>query len=171
VLERPHPDREELMRASSRWLAIATLLLAASCGTITSSGGTGGAGGGAGASATGRASGTGGTHGGTGGQGGAPSCDKIQAAYKVALTAARACSPDATNQCQKMASTALGCNGCPTFVNDDSNLGPFSDEWSKANCDQMQVCTAIACISPKSALCRASDAGGALCVDQQLATP
>jgi hypothetical protein len=139
------------MRSStSRRLGIAALLLlAASCGTVTSSGGTGGAGG----------------TGGTGGQGGGSSCDKIQAQYNVALTAARACSPDATNQCQKSVTSALGCSGCPTFVNDDSNLGQFSDQWSKANCDQGVVCPAIACLQPKSGVCKASDAGGTLCVD------
>jgi hypothetical protein len=149
------------VRFSRSWpLGIAALLWAAACGTVTSSGGTGGAGGA-----------TGGTQGGTGGQGGAAACAKIQADYKVALTAARACSPDATNQCQKNVESALGCTGCPTFVNDDSNLGQFSDEWNKANCDQGQVCPAIACVAPKSAVCRASDAGGALCADQLAATP
>ena len=158
--------------AAVRRLGIAALLLAASCGTVTSSGGTGGAGGAAGASGAGGASATGGTQGGTGGQGGGASCDKIQAEYKVALAAARACSPDATNQCQKNVQSALGCTGCPTFVNDDSNLGQFSDAWNKGNCDQSQgVCPAIACIQPRSGVCRASDAGGALCVDQLVATP
>jgi hypothetical protein len=151
------------MRSSTSWsLGIAALLLAASCGTVTSSGGTGGAGG---ANGTG-GSATGGTQGGTGGQGGAATCAKIQADYKVALAAARVCSPDATNQCQKGVQSALGCTGCPTFVNDDSTLGQFSDQWGKANCDQGVVCPAIACVQPKSAVCRAADAGGALCVDQ-----
>jgi hypothetical protein len=138
-----------------RGIWIAALLLAASCGTVTSSGGTGGANG----------------TGGAGGQGGGSTCDKIQAQYKAALTAARACSPDATNQCQKNVPDALGCNGCPTFVNDDSNLSPFSDQWNQAGCNQGQVCPAIACVAPKSATCRASDAGGGLCVDQLVATP
>jgi hypothetical protein len=150
------------MRSSTSWrLGIAALLCAASCGTVTSSGGTGGAGG---------ASGTAGTQG-SGGTGGASTCAKIQADYQAAVTAARACSPDATNQCQKSVESALGCTGCPTFVNDDSNLGQFSDQWSKANCDQGQVCPGIACVAPKSAVCRASDAGGALCADQLIATP
>jgi hypothetical protein len=67
--------------------------------------------------------------------------------------------------------SALGCSGCPTFVNDDSNLGQFSDAWNQAGCNQGQVCPAIACVAPKSGICRASDAGGALCVDQLVATP
>jgi hypothetical protein len=157
------------------WTGTLLLLLAASCGSISSTAGAGGAGGVVGGSgggtATGGVSGTGGTHGGSGGQGGGPSCDKIQADYKVALTAARACSPDATNQCQKSVPNALGCNGCATFVNDDSNLSQFSNEWDQAGCSQNQACTNIACVAPKSATCRASDAGGALCVDQLLATP
>jgi hypothetical protein len=156
------------VRSSTSWrLGIAALLLAASCGTVTSSSGTGGAGGAAGTSGTGGVMATGGA----GGQGGGRSCDGIQAGYKLALTAARACSPDATNQCQKNVQSALGCNGCPTFVNDDSKLGTFEDAWNQANCDQGQVCTNIACLSPKGAVCRASDAGGALCVDQLVATP
>ncbi|HEY4394095.1 MAG TPA: hypothetical protein VGP64_08535 [Polyangia bacterium] len=141
------------MRASTlRRLGIAALLLAASCGTVTSSGGTGGANG-------------------TGGQGGSAGCAKIQSDYQAALTAARACSPAATNQCQKKVSNALGCNGCPTFVNDDSNLGQFSNEWSQGNCDQTQACTNLACASPKLAICEVNDAGGALCVDGLVATP
>jgi hypothetical protein len=131
------------------WRLGIVALLAASCGTVTSSGGTGGAGGASG----------------TGGQGGVATCAKIQADYKVALTAARACSLDATNQCQKGVDSALGCTGCPTFVNDDSNLGQFADQWNKANCDQGVVCPAIACVQPKSGVCRASDAGGTLCID------
>lgn len=145
------------MRSPSSWcLVIAALLLGASCGTVTSSGGTGGAGG---------------ATGGTGGQAGSATCATIQADYRAALTAARACSPDATNQCQKNVPNALGCNGCPTFVNDDSKPGTFSDAWNQAKCDQSQACTNIACVSPKSAVCRASDAGGASCVDQLAATP
>ena len=96
-------------------IAIATLLLAASCGSISSTANDGGTGGSPG---TGGTTGTGGNGGSTGG----PSCDQIQSAYKSALAAARQCFVGSTNQCQKMAESALGCTGCPTFVNDDSAL-------------------------------------------------
>ena len=136
------------------YLAIATLLLASSCGSVTSianDGGTGGSGG--------------------GGQGGGSSCDQIQAAYQAALATARQCSANATNQCQKMAESALGCTGCPTFVNDDSGLSQFDNAWNQAGCSQNQLCPGIACLAPKSATCKASDAGGATCVDSLVATP
>jgi hypothetical protein len=152
------------------YIAIATLLLAASCGSISSTASDGGQGGSPG---TGGASGTGGTHGsgGNGGSTGGPSCAQIQNAYQAALATARQCSVDGSNQCQKMVANALGCNGCPTFVNDDSGLSQFSNEWNQGGCNQNQVCTDIACLAPKAATCKASDAGGATCVDSLLATP
>jgi hypothetical protein len=147
------------------YIAIATLLLAASCGSVTSI-----ADGGGGSPGTGGATGTGGNPGG-GGQGGGPSCDQIQAAYKAALATARQCSVGGTNQCQKMAESALGCTGCPTFVNDDSGFSQYDNAWNQAGCSQNQLCPGIACLAPKSATCKASDAGGATCVDSLVATP
>jgi len=161
-----------LRLASLRLLVgVAILSAAAACGSISSSatdGGTSATGGTVGAGGT---AGTGGTpgSGGTGGSG--MTCAQIQNAYKVALVKARACTINATNQCQKTASTELGCNGCPTFVNDDSSLGQLESQWNQAQCDQMQVCTNIACLSPAAATCRAGDGGGALCVDVLPATP
>jgi hypothetical protein len=155
------------MRAT---IAVATLLLAASCGSISSTGNDGGQGGSPG---TGGATGTGGTHGsgGNGGSTGAPSCAQIQAAYQAALATARQCSVDGSNQCQKMVADALGCNGCPTFVNDDTGLSQYDNAWNQASCSQNQICAGIACLSPKTATCKASDAGGASCVDSFVATP
>ncbi len=155
------------MRSS---IAIATLLLAASCGSVTSNGNDGGQGGSPG---TGGATATGGTHGsgGNGGSTGGPSCTQIQAAYAAALATARACSVDGTNQCQKMVASALGCGGCPTFVNDDSGLSQLSNEWNQAGCNQNLICTDGACLAPTSATCKARDAGGAACVDSFLVTP
>jgi hypothetical protein len=141
------------------YVAIATLLLAASCGSIssTSDGGLGGS------------PGTGGTTG-TGGSGGL-TCDQLQADYQAALATARDCSVGATNQCQKTVASALGCNGCPTFVNDDSGLSQFQNAWNQGGCSQNQVCANIACLAPKAATCKARDAGGAACVDSLVATP
>jgi hypothetical protein len=156
------------------YIAIATLLLAASCGSVSSNvsdGGRDGSSGGSGGSpGSGGATGTGGNQG-SGGQAGGPSCDQIQTDYGKALAAARECAIDATNPCQQMASSALGCNGCTTFVNDNSGLSQFQSEWNQAGCDKNQVCTNIACLSPKSASCKASDGGGALCVDSFVSTP
>ncbi len=152
------------------YIAIVTLLLTASCGSVTAIGTDGGQGGSPG---TGGATATGGTHGsgGNGGAAGGPSCAQIQGAYQAALATARACSIDGTNQCQKTVTSALGCGGCPTFVNDDSGLSQYDNEWNQAGCGQNQVCPAIACLAPKTATCKASDAGGAACVDSFLATP
>ena len=151
-------------------IAIATLLLAASCGSVTSIAHDGGQGG---SSGTGGATGTGGNHGsgGNGGSAGGPSCAQIQAAYQAALATARECSVDGTNQCQKMVASALGCGGCPTFVNDDSGLSQFSNAWNQVGCNQNLVCTDGACLAPRAATCKVSDAGGATCVDSFLATP
>ena len=143
-------------------------LAAAACGSISSTAADGGGKGGA--SGTGGATGAGGNPG-TGGQTSGLSCDQIQADYKLALAKARQCTSGATNQCQQMASTLLGCNGCPTFVNDESGLSAPEAAWNQAKCDQGQVCTNIACLSPKGGACRAGDGGGAICIDTLTATP
>ena len=152
------------------YIAIATLLLGASCGSISSTandGGQGGSPGTGGATATGGAHGTGGNGGSTGG----PTCEQIQAAYQVALATARQCSVGSSNQCQKMVASALGCGGCPTFVNDDSGTSQVENAWNQARCGQNQVCTDGACLAPQGATCKARDAGGGTCVDSVLLTP
>lgn len=153
-------------------IAIVTLLLAASCGSVSSigDGGQGGSTGTGGATGTGGMAGKGG-NGGNGGSTSGPTCAQIQADYQAALATARGCSVGGANQCQKTVSNALGCNGCPTFVNDDSGLTQFENEWNQAGCNQNQVCTNIACLAPRAATCKASDAGGATCVDSLVATP
>ena len=152
------------------YITIATLLLAASCGSVTAIGHDGGQGGSPG---TGGATATGGSHGsgGDGGSTGGASCQQIQAAYQTALATARECSLDATNQCQKTVASALGCGGCPTFVNDDSELSQLSNAWNQAGCNQNLLCADGACLAPRAATCKASDAGGSTCVDSFLATP
>ena len=152
------------------YIAIATLLLVASCGSVSAISNDGGQGGSPG---TGGATATGGTRGsgGNGGAAGGPSCEQIQTTYKAALATARECSVGGTNQCQKLVTSALGCNGCPTFVNDDSGLSQYDNAWNQAGCGQNQVCSAIACLAPKAATCKVRDAGGAACIDSLLATP
>jgi len=151
------------------YIAIATLLLAASCGAISSTNSDSGTGGSPG---TGGSTGSGGTgkggDGGNGGSTGGPSCAQIEVAYEAALATARKCSVDGSNQCQKMVAGGLGCSGCPTFVNDDSGLSQVHDAWNQAGCNQNLVCTDGACLSPKAATCEAGDASGGTCVDSFL---
>jgi hypothetical protein len=150
-------------------IVIATLLLAASCGSVSSINSDGGRGGSPG---TGGSTGTGGNQGGSsGGSTGGLTCEQIQADYQAALATARECSVGGTNQCQKTVTNALGCNGCPTFVNDDSGLSQYQNAWNQGGCSQNQVCANIACLAPRAATCKASDAGGATCVDSFVATP
>ena len=140
-------------------IVIATLLLlAASCGSVTSRANDGGTGG---YSGTGLTNGTGGT----GGSGGT-TCDQIQSAYKAALAVARKCFVGGLiDQCPKMVTNALGCGGCPTFVDDDSGTSQIENAWNQARCGQSQVCTDGPCRVPQGATCEPSDAGGGICVD------
>ena len=154
------------MRGLTMSLAFLTLV-ASACGSITTTGGAGGQTGTGGRGAGG--SGAGGTNGGSGGSPG-ESCAQLQSDYSVELAKAKMCSPNASNQCQQTAPDALAC-GCETFVNDRSSLDQLQTRWNQAGCQNTTVCPAIACIAPKGAACRTSDAGGASCVDPTVATP
>jgi hypothetical protein len=115
-------------------------------GSATGAGGNTGAGGsGAGGDATG--AGGSGTGGGQGGQGG-ESCDKLASDYAGALTAAKACTPGATNQCQKLVDGTIGCSGCKAYVNDTTTLDQIQNQWDSQGC--VRVCSAIACVTPPS---------------------
>lgn len=146
---------------SSLLLAI---LLASGCGSVTTIGGGGGGQGGT-SGQNGRG-GSGGSGKGTGGTGG-ESCAQIETAYATALQQAKSCSLGASNQCQQTAPSSLAC-GCDTFVNDRSMLDTLQSRWNQANCQNGALCPAIACIMPKSASCRATDAGGPACADNLL---
>lgn len=154
------------MRAPTICLAFLTLV-ASACGSVTVTGGAGGQPGAGGRGSGG--SGTGGTKGGSGGTTGT-SCAQLESDYSVELQKAKMCSPDASNQCQQTAPDALAC-GCPTFVNDRSALDQLQTRWNQAGCQNTTLCPAIACVAPKGASCRASDAGGASCSDTTVATP
>ena len=135
-------------------LALASLFPPA-CGSVTMTGGTGGQTGTGGGNATGGNKGTGG--------GGGQSCGQLQDEYAAALPAARACSPNSGGgQCDQQAPETLGCT-CQTSVNDKSTLDQIQARWTAAGCQT--VCSAIACITPRSGLCRAGDAGGGTCTD------
>lgn len=149
----------ETMRALTISLAFLALI-ASACGSVTTTGGAGGQTG-AGGSGTGGNNGTGG---GTG-----DSCAQLESQYSVELAKAKTCSPNASNQCQEMASTALAC-GCPTYVNDKSALDQLQSRWDQAGCQNSStVCPALACVSPRGATCRASDGGSPSCVDTVVA--
>ena len=119
-------------------------------GSVTGAGGgTGGSTGKGGSGAGGNATGAGGngTGGGKGGQGG-ESCDKIASDYASAMTAAKMCTPGATNQCQKLVDGTIGCSGCRQYVNDATMLDQIQNQWDGQGCTQL--CSAIACVTPPS---------------------
>ena len=127
-------------------------------GQTGQTGGNDGQGGTGGDSATGGHGGSAGQtgQGGTqGGQGGSTqSCTQIQAQYTSALSAAKACSPDAFGQCQQLVETSLSCRGCQSYVNDTTELDAIAASWMAAGCDQMHaICPAFACVAPQSSRC------------------
>jgi hypothetical protein len=134
-------------------------LVAIGCGSITATTDAGSA---AGASGHGGTPGSGGTSG--------PTCSDLQTQYAAELARAKSCSPNASNQCQDMAPSSLGC-GCQTFVNDKSSVDQIQSRWNQAGCQNTTLCPAIACVNPKSGACRPADGGGASCVDLLVNTP
>jgi hypothetical protein len=141
-------------------------------GSVTGTGGAGGGGNatGAGGSATGGRKGSGGdgAQGGTpgtgggkgqGGQGGAASCDTLATDYSNALTAAKKCTPGATNQCQQLVDNSISCPGCKTYVNDVTTLDTIQTEWTAAGCGSAtHLCPQIACVVPVQSTCTSTSA-------------
>jgi hypothetical protein len=79
------------------------------------------------------AGGTGGG-GGSGATAGRPSCEALAEQYGQALEAARRCDPTVYKaQCPALSSSALGC-GCPTYVDNDTQLVALSEEYVVAQC-------------------------------------
>lgn len=108
---------------------------------------------GAGGSATG---GHGAGGGGTGGAGG-KACDALETDYNTALTAAKKCTPGATNQCQQLVGSSLSCPGCKQYVNDTTALSAIQTAWDSQNCSSVpRACPAIACIVPTNSVCASS---------------
>jgi hypothetical protein len=92
--------------------------------------------------------------GGTGGQGGGQSCDALESDYGSALTAAKKCTPSATNQCQQLVNNSLSCPDCKQYVNDTSTLTAIQTEWDNQNCGSSpHACPAIACVVPTASVC------------------
>jgi hypothetical protein len=116
-------------------------------GGQTGTGGSATGGHGAGGSGTG---GAGGSAGSTGGK----SCDALETDYGTALTAAKKCTPGATNQCQQLVNSSLSCPGCKQYVNDTTALTAIQAEWDSQSCGSMlRVCPAIACVVPTTSVC------------------
>ena len=53
----------------------------------------------------------------------------IESDYGAALTAAKKCTPGATNQCQELVNSSLSCPGCKQYVNDTTMLSAIQTEW------------------------------------------
>jgi hypothetical protein len=74
--------------------------------------------------------------------------------YATALTKAKMCSANASNQCQFLVSTSLSCPGCMTHVNDTGEIASLQIMYQQAGCNSMpHVCPAIACVNPGTGAC------------------
>ena len=120
--------------------------------TATGGGPEAGKSGSGGSSGAASAGGTDGLSGGGGaagaGAGGQPSCDEIKAAYAAALRTASACAPGA-DACQVSVASSLDC-GCPTYVDDDTELRPLIRDWKFGAC--ARVCP-LACLAAQPGNC------------------
>jgi hypothetical protein len=68
----------------------------------------------------------------------------------------------AGTQCAQMVSSKLAC-GCPTYVNDKTQLDMIRADWLQSGCATNVICPAIACLVPQKASCVPMDSGD-LCV-------
>jgi hypothetical protein len=135
---------------------------AAGQGSAGSSGAAGqGSAGSSGAAGHAGSNGSGGHDGGAG-----AGCNDLSAQYAQAITAARACTPSAANQCQQLVSSSLSAcfSNCMTYVNDAAGLADLKAAWLAAGCNSQPVaCPAIACLQPVAGDCVAGDGGGGTC--------
>ena len=81
---------------------------------------------------------------------GSESCDQLSADYTAAVTAARACTPGASNQCQSTVSaTPSACppNGCgpEAYVNDAAGVNAVHARWL-SQCGGGVACPKIVCL-------------------------
>lgn len=96
---------------------------------------------------------------------GGESCDQLSADYATAVTAARACTPGAPNQCQSTVSaTPSACppNGCgpQAYVNDASSVNAVQTRWL-SQCGGGVACPKIVCLPPAVAVACVPVDGGA----------
>lgn len=113
-------------------------------------------------------------------------CDALQAKYREALAEAKQCNPlwnivDCADMvdcrvprpCTLTMPNALGCSGCPTYVNTTNGLAietlkRVQLEWSRAGCDINLDCMRMFCPVPQGAGCKADRTAGSsagTCVD------
>jgi hypothetical protein len=112
--------------------------------------------------------GDGGGDGGKGGQSGSQAgsgtggdnCAALERRYGQAmLLRARMCNASLTVvQCAQEVSSKLAC-GCPTFVNDKTELEMIRSEWLQSSCSLNIICPAIACPEPPKVVCLPIDSG------------
>jgi hypothetical protein len=81
---------------------------------------------------------------------GGESCDELSVDYTAAVTAARACTPGAPNQCQAtVGATASACppNGCgpQAYVNDATGVNAVGTRW-RLQCGGGVACPKIICL-------------------------
>ena len=80
------------------------------------------------------------------------------------MAAAKACNAAIDSiQCQHIVNSQLLC-GCPTAVNDRSELDRIAAAWAAASCPVPVVCPAIACLAVARGQCTAINSGDR-CVD------
>jgi hypothetical protein len=131
-------------------------------GQAGSQGGSSGQGGKGGqAGSQGGSSGQGGKGGQAGGQGGAGGgdCPAWETNYAKALMQARACNLSSlVPQCTQMVSSKLAC-GCPTYVNDKTQLDMIRSDWLQSGCSANVICPPIACLVPPPAGCVPMNSG------------
>jgi hypothetical protein len=101
---------------------------------------------------------------GVGGAGG-QTCADLAMGYSKAMLQARMCNTGLTSvQCAQLVSTALSC-GCPTYVNDSTELERINALWTAARCPPAKICPAIACPNPNKGVCVPIDSGD-FCMNQ-----
>jgi hypothetical protein len=103
--------------------------------------------------------GAGGQSGGQGGGGGGKSCDQLRQDYATAMESARMCNAAIDiPQCEHIVSSQIVC-GCPTSVNDRTELDRIEAAWMAAGCAPPVFCPAIACLAVARGQCVAISSG------------
>jgi hypothetical protein len=130
------------------------------CSYAPGTGGTSGAGGG------GAAGGTSGA-GGSAVDGGLGVCGSLASEYAAAVVSAKSCAAGATGQCaQSVPAFLSSCPACTELVTDRSVPDAIRVKWNAAGCgNTVSLCGGVSCVSPASAACVPSDAGGSVCSD------
>jgi hypothetical protein len=88
------------------------------------------------------------------------SCEQLANDFLAARSAASACTPGASNQCQATVPVTL-CAGCNWYVNDASQVQPIVAQFFAQGCDKngATACTFYNCIQVAPFTCVANDGG------------